>query len=456
MNRRNVDRRVAAPRRAWALLPFLMLGPLLVLPSLALAAGHINVIQIEGSINAASADYIIQAIATSERDGAAALLIELDTPGGFVNASLDIVKAELNSEVPIIVWVTPRGAWAASAGTYITVAANIAAMTPGSSIGAAHPVGLGGGGGEQTDEEGAPKQDVSMQKMENILAATMESVADQRSRNVEWVEDAVRNSVTATANEALELGVVDLVVENRAELMAAIDGMEVEVSGKTVILEVAQAPIQPITMTLKQRIFNFLASPDMLIILLVAGALGLYIEFNNPGLIIPGTIGAVCMVLVGFGLQILPFDWIGLTLILAGLALLVAELFVTSFGLLFATGIACFLLGGSMIFDTPEVSDLSVSFWSVLVPAAIGLGGFAGLVILTVGRTYFIGQASGVEELIGLEGEATTALVPDGKVFIRGEYWNAVSDGPVDQGVRVEVVDVDGLTLRVRRAVNAV
>jgi membrane-bound serine protease (ClpP class) len=418
------------------------------------ASGHINVIRVAGSINAGSADYIVEAIAKSEEDGARALLIELDTPGGFVNASLDIVKALLNAEVPVIVWVTPRGAWAASAGTFITVAANIAAMSPGSSIGAAHPVGLTGGGG-QKGEDGEPAQeDISLQKMENILAATMEGVAQQRDRNVEWVVDAVRSSVTATAEEALELGVIDLVVDDREELFAAIDGREIEVDGEPLTLELAGASVRELSMTMRQEVFNFLASPDMLIILLVAGALGLYVEFNNPGMIVPGLIGAVCMVLVGFGLQILPFSWIGLTLILAGLGLMVAEIFFASFGLLFALGIACFFVGGTMVFDTPELSDLTVSVWSVLLPAVLGLASFGGLVVFTVGRSLLLAQVAGVDEMVGLVGEATTALsgADEGKVFVRGEYWTAIGEESVEPGERIEVVRVDGLKLRVRRA----
>jgi membrane-bound serine protease (ClpP class) len=422
-------------------------------PAAFAAGGHINQITVAGSINAGSADYIVESIQLSEADGARALLIELDTPGGFVNASLDIVKSMLNAKVPIIVWVTPRGAWAASAGTFITVAANIAAMSPGSSIGAAHPVGLTGGG--QKGEDGEPAQeDVSLQKMENILAATMEGVAQQRERNVEWVVDAVRNSITATAEEALELGVIDLVVDDRDELLAAIDGREVKVDGDPVTLDVADASVRVLDMTIRQKVFNFLASPDVLIILLVAGALGLYLEFNNPGMIVPGLIGLVCMVLVGFGLQILPFSWIGLTLILAGLALMVAEIFFASFGVLFALGIACFFIGGTMVFDTPELSNLTVSVWSVLLPAVIGLGAFGGLVVFTVGRSLLLEQSAGVDEMRGLIGEATTSLSAsnEGKVFVRGEYWNAIGEDGLEPGERIEVVGVEGMKLRVRRA----
>jgi len=414
------------------------------------AAPRITQITIDGSINPASADYIIHAIRTSETNGAAALLIELDTPGGLVSSTQDIIQAMLNARIPTIVYVTPRGAWAASAGTMITIAANIAAMTPGSSIGAAHPVSIGGGGGGQDGEKGG--QDPAMEKAANLIASYVESIAKHRKRNVEWVADAVRNSVAVDADQALELKVIDLVASSRTELLDAIEGWDVDVDGRTRTLELRGAVIEPIQMTLLQSIFNFLADPNVAVILLLAGLMGVYIEFNNPGLILPGVTGAVCLVLTGFALQILPFDWIGLVLMLTGLGLLVAEVFVTSFGLLFAAGIACFLLGGSMMFEQPEVSDLTVDFWSVLLPSVLGLGTFSGLVVFAIGRTIWVRQTAGVDEMIGMVGRASTALDPEGKVYIRGEYWNARADEPIAQGDPVEVRAVEGLKLRVRRA----
>ncbi|HIF97805.1 MAG TPA: nodulation protein NfeD [Myxococcales bacterium] len=422
----------------------------------AAAAGHLNVITIEGSINPASADYLIEAIRSSEADGAAALLIELDTPGGLVSSSQDIIKAMLNSEVPTIVYVTPRGAWAASAGMFVTIAANLAAMTPGSSIGAAHPVSIGGGGGSPTggDGEGATR-DVSMEKAENLLASYVESIAKHRKRNVEWVVDAVRDSVAVDAEQALELGVIDFVVADRGELLALVEGRELEMPGGSVTLKLKGVPIEFIEMTLLQEIFNFLSDPNVAVILLLGGLMGLYVEFNNPGLILPGAAGAVCLVLTGIALQILPFDWVGLILIIAGLGLLVAEIFVTSFGLLFAAGIGCFLLGGTMVFEQPDLSDLSVSFWSVLVPAVLALGLFSGVVVLALGRSLLVKQQSGVDEMIGSVGKVTSALSPQGKVFIRGEYWTSEAPEFIDEGEAVEVTSVEGLSLRVKRSLGS-
>jgi membrane-bound serine protease (ClpP class) len=425
------------------------------------AGGHLNLVTISGSINPASADYLIDAVERSERDGAAALLIELDTPGGLVSSTKDIIQAMLNAEVPVIVYVSPRGAWASSAGTFITVAAHVAAMAPGTSIGAASPVGPGGGGGERSvpggDEEGGEKsapKDTSMAKAENFLAAFIESIAKERGRNVEWVVKAVREAHAISDGEALELGVIDLVAENRQELLKAIEGRKVEVLGEEQILSLENAVVTPLEMTLLQKLFDFLADPNVAVVLFMAGLLGLYVEVNNPGLILPGVVGAVCLVLTAIAFQILPFDWVGLILILAGIGLLIAEIFITSFGALFTAGIICFLLGGTMLFDRPDVSDLSVSFWSVLVPAVAAVAIFGGIVIFSIGRTFSLRQTSGVGELVGQVGRSAAAFGPAqaGKVFVRGEYWTAETDAEeIGEGESVEVTDVEGLKLKVRR-----
>ncbi len=440
--------------RLVAVAVFVALAGALFAAAAADAAPRIKQITVDGSINPASADYIMRAIEQSETEGAAALLIELDTPGGLVASTQDIIKAMLNARVPTIVYVTPRGAWAASAGTMITIAANVAAMTPGSSIGAAHPVSIGGGAGRGKEgEEGA--RDPAMEKAANLIASYVESIAKHRKRNVEWAAEAVRNSVAVDAEEALELNVIDFVANDRSDLLEMIEGFEVEVEGEPRNLELAGAGIEPIDMTILQAIFNFLADPNVAVILMLAGLMGLYIEFNNPGLILPGVTGAVCLVLTGFALQILPFDWIGLVLILTGLGLLIAEVFVASFGLLFASGIALFLLGGSMMFEKPEVSDLNVDFWSVLLPTVLGLGAFSALVVFSIGRTIWVRQTAGIDEMIGMHGEASSPIDPEGKVFIRGEYWNARADQAIASGDPVEVESVDGLVLRVRRAESA-
>jgi membrane-bound serine protease (ClpP class) len=291
-----------------------------------------------------------------------------------------------------------------------------------------------------------------MEKAENLLASYVESIAKHRKRNVEWVVDAVRDSVAVDAEQARELGVIDFVAADRSELLALVEGRELEMPGGVVTLALKGVPVKNLEMSLLQEIFNFLSDPNVAVILMLGGMMGLYIEFNNPGLIVPGVAGAACLILTGIALQILPFDWVGLILMLAGIGLLVAEIFVTSFGLLFAAGIGCFLLGGTMVFEQPDLSDLSVSFWSVLVPAVLGLGIFSGLMVFALGRSLLVKQQSGVDEMIGMLGKAATSLSPSGKIFIRGEYWTGEAQELIDEGETVEVTSVEGLSLRVRRA----
>lgn len=414
------------------------------------SAGHVNAVTVDGSINPAVGDYLLRAISQSEAEGAEALLLQLDTPGGLVSSTKDIIQAILNAGIPVIVYVSPHGAWAGSAGAFITLAGHVAAMAPGTSIGAAHPVTIGGGAPREDEEKG---RDYAAEKAENFMAAFIESIAKQRKRNVEWAVKAVRESVAIAQDEALELGVIDLVASNRDELFEAIEGREVELADGTVrTLHVKDARVVELEMSALNRFLDILATPDIAVLLILAGMLGLYVEFTQPGVIVPGVVGGICLVLGFVSLQIIPFSWLGLFLILSGLVLFVLEVFITSYGLLFATGVACILMGGSMLFRMPEVSDLNVSFWSVLVPAVAALAAFAGIVVFIIGRSLGRPQVAGVYELIGMVGRASSALDPEGSVFVRGEYWNARADEAIPAGGRVEVTAVEGLRLRVRKA----
>jgi membrane-bound serine protease (ClpP class) len=438
----------------------LILLALLLSMASAAEARDLFVVSIDGSINPASADYLIGAIELAEREGAAAVLIELDTPGGLVSATQDIIQSMLNATVPTIVYVMPRGATATSAGTFITLAANVAVMMPGTSIGAAHPVSLFGGESSpsptgQSDKEGdSSGQDVVQKKIENFLAAYIESIAKQRNRNVEWAGEAVRNSIAVTAEEALELNVIDLIASSRGDLLEAIEGRVVNLGEEEHTLAVVDASVVRVEYTLVQAIFNFLSDPNVATILFAIGAIGLYMEFQSPGLIVPGVTGVVAMILFGFALQILPFSWIGVLLILLGVGLLIAELFITSLGTLFAAGVTCFLIGGTMVFDRPELSDLTVSFWEVLVPIAAAISLLGVFIVYSLSRTFMSHQTAGVDEMVGLVGRCETTIDPIGKVFVRGEYWNTVADTKIVAGDPVEVIGIEGLTLRVRPAPN--
>ena len=411
--------------------------------------GAVVLARIDGSINPASSDYLQRAIEESARLEAAILLIELDTPGGLVTSTQDIIQAMLASRVPIVVYVAPQGAWAGSAGTFITLAAHVAAMAPGSSIGAAHPVELGGAP-QPEGEKGGPSH--AERKAENMLAAFIESIAKKRKRNVEWAEKAVRESLAVTAEEALELRVVDLVAGDRAELLEKLEGRVVETDAGPVRLAVKDAALHEIEMGLVTRVLDVIADPNVVALLFLAGLALLYVEFSQPGLIVPGVVGAGCLILALIAVQVLPFSWVGVMLVLLGAGLLVAEAFVTSFGLLFAGGLACLLIGGALMFDRPDLSDLTIDFWRVLVPAVGALGLCVGFLVLAVGRVVRRAQVAGVEELIGMVGVASTRLDPSGTVFIHGEYWRADADEPIEANERVETLGVEGLRLRVRRA----
>jgi len=420
-------------------------------------AEHVDLATISGTINPASADYLVNAVATAERDGAQALVIELDTPGGLLASTKDVIQAILPARVPVVVYVAPSGAWAGSAGTFITLAAHVAAMAPGTSIGAAHPVGIGGppglpapGGGDGKEEKGGSgARDIAAEKAENFTAAFIESIASERKRNVDWAVKAVRESVAIPEKKALELGVIDLVAVDRADLLRQLEGREIVIAGEKHVLAVTGAEVRPLQMKLVSRLLDVLANPDIAVLLILGGLLGLYVEITTPGVILPGALGAASLILGFFSLQILPFSWLGLVLFLAGIACIVAEAFVTSYGLLFAVGAVCFLLGGSQLFQRPDVSDLDVS-WRTLVSALVGILLFGAIVTIAVGRSLVRPAEAGVGELVGHRARATTALTPEGTVFVRGEYWSATSSAPVEVGAEVEIVAVEGLRLRVR------
>ncbi|MEN8161079.1 MAG: ATP-dependent Clp protease proteolytic subunit, partial [Myxococcota bacterium] len=285
--------------------------------------GEVAIAKIDGSINPASSTYLQRAIEEAEQRDAAILLIELDTPGGLVSSTQDIIQAMLASKVPIVVYVAPQGAWAGSAGTFITLAAHVAAMAPGTSIGAAHPVELGGGAPAPAEGEEKPAATHAERKAENLLVAFIESIAEKRDRNVEWAEKAVRESVAVGAEEALELNVIDLVARDRAALLEALDGREVQTDEGPVVLVLAGASQYEIEMGAVLRVFSAIADPNVVWLLFMAGLALLYLEFNQPGMIVPGVLGAGCLVLALIAIQALPFSWMGVMLVLLGAGLLV-------------------------------------------------------------------------------------------------------------------------------------
>jgi len=420
------------------------------------SAQTVAVIRIDGGINPAIGDYVESSIATARDDGATALVIELDTPGGLVSTTKDIVTALLNAEIPVVVFVSPRGAWAASAGTFITLAGHVAAMAPGSTIGAAHPVSLGGSNprppAPEKGEKDAPRPDDFMdEKVENMTTAFIEAIAQERKRNVEWAADAVRRSVAIKASEALERKVIDLIADDLDDLLQKIDGRKVKVASGEVVLQTKNARVVRIEMNFLNRVFAVLGDPEIVSLLFILGVLGLYIELQNPGLIFPGVAGAVCLLLAATALQMIPFNWVGLMLVVGGIALLIAEIHIASFGVLFAVGLVALAWGAWLVFRVPELSDLALPFWRAIFPAVASLAAVLGVLAWNVSRSQTRPQFSGVERLATEVGVADSDLSPEGLVLVQSELWKAVADAPVRRGEKVRILSVDGLVLRVRR-----
>ena len=402
-------------------------------------APHVDLIVIDGSINPAVDDFIRESIGRAKTDGARALVIQLDTPGGLLNSTRTIVKEMLGADVPLIVYVAPSGAGAGSAGVFITMAAHIAAMAPGTNIGAAHPVGSGG-----QDVKGTMGE-----KIENFTASFSESIAQKRGRNTEWAIQAVRKSVAITEKEALKKNVIDIVARDIDDLLRQADGRKVDINGKDVVLHVKDARVVRYEMSLKQRVLNTIADPNIAYILMMAGFLGLYMEFAHPGVFFPGIAGAICLLLAFAALQVLPINYTGLALMLLAVGLLVGEAFFPSFGVLGVGGIISLALGSLLLFDTPSADfgvDRSIVFTAV---------GTVGTFVLGISYLVFRSQKAkptlGKEGLIGEIGEVRGKLAPTGRIFVHGENWSAQADGAIEIGEKVRVIGYDGMRLKVRR-----
>jgi len=397
-----------------------------------------DVITISAAITPPIAEYVVQSIGEAAKSGAEGLIIRLDTPGGLDLAMRDIAKGILNAPVPVIVYVAPSGARAASAGVIITVAAHIAVMAPGTNIGAAHPVGLGIGGG----------MDKTMStKVENDAVAYVRGIAKKRARNEEWVEKAVRKSESITAEEALRLKVIDFVAADLNRLIEQVDGREVLLAGGKKVLKTKGAILNEKIMGTRQKVLAALSDPNIAYILLLIGLAGLYFEFSTPGVILPGVIGGISLIMAFFAMQTLPVNYAGVALILFSIILFVAEIKVISHGILTVGGIVSLAIGSLMLFQAPD-SSLRVS-WSVLIPAVSIASLFFIAVIAIAVKAQLRPRQGGQEGMRGEEGLAITDIHAEGKVLIHGEHWNAISDVPVTRGARIRVIRVEQLKVRV-------
>lgn len=425
--------------RIFCCMGFLATGLAVFAQSKDTRAPHVDLIVIDGSINPAVDDFIREGIGRAKSNGAQALIIQMDTPGGLLTSTRTIVKEMLGAPVPVFVYVAPSGAGAGSAGVFITMAAHVAAMAPGTNIGAAHPVA---GGGQEV-------KGVMGEKIENFTASFAESIAQKRGRNTEWAIQAVRKSVAITEKEALKINVIDIVATDIEDLLKQADGRTVDLDGRKHVLMLKDARVVTHEMNLKQKVLNRIADPTIAYLLLMAGILGLYMEFSHPGVIFPGVAGAICLLLAIASLQVLPFSAVGLVLILLGIALLVGEAFMPSFGVLGIGGVVSLTFGSLLLFDA-ENTGLAVDR-SVIFTAALTLGAIVLAISYLVFRSQTAKPTLGFAGLIGEIGEARTKLSPAGKVFVHGEYWNARADGEIEAGEKVEVVSCEGMNLKVRK-----
>jgi len=399
-----------------------------------------DVITIDGVINPVVAEFITKAIKRSTSEGAECLIIQMDTPGGLDLSMRSIIKEMMNADIPIIVYVSPSGARAASAGAIITLAADIAAMAPGTNIGAAHPVSLGGG----------KMEDDMAEKIENDAAAYVESIATKRNRNKEWAVKAVRESVSITEKEALKINVIDLIASGLDDLLSQIDGREIKTAAGVKKLTTKNIAVNRIEMGTREKVLDTLSNPNIAYILMMVGLLGLYFELSNPGAIFPGIIGGISLILAFFAFQTLPINYAGILLIILALILFILEVKVTSFGMLAVGGIIALTLGSLMLFDSP-VPFLRVSL-DVIIPVVAITSAFLILAVYLTVKAHRRKPTTGREGLLGETGIVKSKIDPQGKVFIHGEYWDAISDEMIPEGTRVKVTEIKDIGIKVKKA----
>lgn len=412
----------------------ILIFALLVPVSANSADRQVYIVQAHDGIGPGISEYLRSAIDKANEDNALCLIIELDTPGGLADSMRDIIKAILGSRVPVVVFVAPSGARAASAGVMITMAADVAAMAPGTNIGAAHPVGTGGQEINKTMSD----------KVVNDMVAHARSVAERRGRNADWVEKAIRESVSVTETEAMKNNVIDLLAEDTQDLLRQLNGREIAGKGT---LQTANASTRTIKETIRTKILKTISNPNIAYILLMLGLAGLYFELSHPGAIFPGVIGGICIILAFFALQTLPINYAGVLLILLAIVLFILEMKITSYGMLSIGGIICLSLGSLMLFDTAE-SGLKLSL-SVLITTVLLISGFFVTVAGLVFRAHMIMPKTGAAGLIGKIGTVKQTISPEGKVFVHGELWNARSRTPIEIGSKVRVINLESLQLEV-------
>lgn len=419
------------------LLSLLFLIVLLPLP-LSAGAPRVSVVTVNGPINPVTADYLRRNLQESATHGDMLFLIEMDTPGGLDSSMREIVKDIFASPVPVAVFVAPSGARAASAGAVIAMAADISAMAPGTNIGAAHPVAIG----EKPDK-------VMEAKLLNDAEAYLEGIARKRGRNLDLAKKMVRESISIAAEKALSDNVIDLIADNRQDLMQKLEGRQIMHEGRATVLRLGGAQLLHHEMGTRERILNAISDPNVAYVLMMLGLLGLFFELSNPGVILPGVIGGISLILALFAFQTLPVNYAGVLLILLAIVLFIAEIKIVSHGMLTVGGVIAMLLGSLLLFQSPE-PYLRVS-WSVILPTVIMTTLFFVFAATKAVSAHRAKPVTGREGLVGEEGSAVTDIMPEGKVFVRGEYWDAESSESISKGEKVVVTEMEGLRVKVRK-----
>ena len=438
----------AWPKHAVALITFIFI----LLSAATILAGDLIVIDVKDAISPPVGSYITENIDRAVKEKADAIIIRLDTPGGLDTSMRDIIQKEMNAPIPVIVYVSPQGARAASAGALICLAADIAAMAPGTNIGAAHPVGIGPGGGGGSGDEGKdkkPQSDTMTEKVTNDASAYARSIAKERGRNEKWAEDAVRKSVSIQATEAVEKHVVDLIADSLDDLLIKIDGRTIKKAGISFTLKTKGVPVKERPMNFRSRLLSTLANPNIAYILMLIGLAGIYFELSSPGAILPGIIGGISIILAFFAFSVLPVNYAGVALIILSGILFFAELKIQSMGLLTVGGVISLILGSIILFRTPEMSA-QVS-WSIILPVAVFFAAAFSTGVLLILRTHRKIPITGVAAMKGEKAQVYEWHDNGtGKVFTHGEYWNAKGPDGLKPGETVIVESVGDMELTVK------
>lgn len=402
-------------------------------------ASQVLVARVESAVSPASARFMVQAVERAQKEQAMCLIIEMDTPGGLDQSMRQVIKSIMASSVPVIVFVAPQGSRAASAGAFITLSAHVAAMAPGTSIGAAHPVSIGQSGQMDSTMSG---------KVTNDAAAYIRSIAEKRGRNITWADSAVRHSVSLSETEALKRGVIDLVAPNTSALLDSLDGRKIVMDRDTVTLSTGSARVVTMTMNWRDRLLAVISDPNLAYIFFMLGLLGLYFEFSNPGAILPGVVGAISLILAFFAFQTLSVNYAGMLLILLSIVLFIIDVKAATHGVLTVGGIVAMFIGSVMLFNSPDPA-MRASLQVIIPVVAVTAAFFVIGVWLSI-KTLRTKPFSGDKGLLGQEGDARTLVNKDGgRVFVAGTHWSAWSETEIPEGTKIKVVEVKGMTLKV-------